>query len=66
MTILTMCVTAGLLSGRLGDKYGSAPVGCAILLLSLPWYGLLTIDGPLAVFLVFFALEGEHLLDPST
>lgn len=60
-----MWVVATVLAGWLGDKYGSAPVGCAILLLSLPWYGLLTLEGPLTVFLVFFALEGEYWLDPS-
>ena len=55
-----MWTVAGILSGWLSDKYGPAPIGCATLLLSLPWYGLITIDGSLAMFLIFFALEGEH------
>ena len=57
---LTMRVAAGALSGWLGDRYGSSWVGCTALFLSLPWFGLITIDGPLAIFLTFFALEGEQ------
>lgn len=60
--ILTTWVAAMVLSGWLGDRYGSAPIGCAAILLSLPWRGLITIEGSLAMFLVFFALEGRHCL----
>jgi DHA1 family solute carrier family 18 vesicular amine transporter 1/2 len=60
------CVdVAGIPSGWLSDKYGPALIGCAALLLSLPWYGLITIEGSLAMFLTFFALEGEHKSDIS-
>ena len=58
--ILTARAAAGFISGWLGDKYGPGPVACGTLLLALPWYGLVTIEGSLAMFLTFFALEGEH------
>ena len=51
---------AGLLSGWLGDRFGAATVGCGTLLLTLPWCGLIAIEGSLAMFLTFFALEGEY------
>lgn len=64
--ILTTWTTAGILSGWLGDtKIGPAPIACATLLFSLPWYGLITIEGSLAMFLTFFALEGERKPDSS-
>ena len=58
--ILTTWAVAGVISGWLGDKYGPALVCCATILLSLPWYGLVTIEASLAMFLTFFALEGEY------
>lgn len=60
-----MWAAAGILSGWLGDKYGPAWIGCATILLSLPWYGLVAIEGSLAMFLTFFALEGKHKPNPS-
>ena len=60
-----MWAAAGILSGWLGDKYGPAWIGCATILLSLPWYGLVAIEGSLAMFLTFFALEGKHNPNPS-
>jgi len=63
--ILTTWAVAGILSGWLSDKFGPAPIACATLLLSLPWYGLISIEGSLAMFLTFFALEGEQKPDSS-
>ena len=56
--ILTTWAAAEVLSGWLSDKYGPAPIACITILLSLPWYGLVTIEDTLAMFLTFFALEG--------
>lgn len=64
--ILITWVAAEALSGWLGDKYGSALIGCAAVLLSLPWFGLITIEGTLAKFLAFFALESKHELGALT
>ena len=65
MTVCPYCVgVAEFLSGWLGGMFGSVAVGCGALLLTLPWCGLIVIEGSLAVFLTFFALEGGESVLP--
>lgn len=46
------------LAGWLSDKRtGAAPVTIAFLLMAIPWVGVMTIEGPLALFVVAFGVS---------
>ncbi|EKM60730.1 uncharacterized protein PHACADRAFT_133462 [Phanerochaete carnosa HHB-10118-sp] len=49
------------LSGWITDWYGSEWTLSISFLLILPWFGLLTINGPLALFIAMFCLENFFL-----
>ncbi|KAF5355684.1 hypothetical protein D9756_004003 [Leucocoprinus leucothites] len=44
-------------TGWLTDKVGAEWVAATSIVLAIPWWGVITIDGPLALFGVAFALE---------
>ena len=54
------------LTGHLADKNGAEWVIFLTLLLSIPWWGVITLRGNLIQFLVIYAFEGEvsPLLNP--
>ncbi|GJE87860.1 MFS general substrate transporter [Phanerochaete sordida] len=49
------------LAGWLADTRGAEWTLSAALLLALPWFGLLSVDGPLAFFIAMFCLENFFL-----
>ena len=61
--ILTTYTVGRVFSEHLVGKFGAGPVGCLLLLFSLPSYGLSSIDGSFPVFLTLFTLGGDFYRD---
>jgi hypothetical protein len=47
------------ITGWLTDKFGAEWIATSSMILAIPWWGIVTIDGSLAFFGIAFALESE-------
>jgi len=54
---------ASLLTGWLTDIVGAEWVATISIILAIPWWGVITIDGSLPLFGVAFALESKPVVE---
>ena len=52
-------------AGYFSDNYGAEWVSFLSLLLSIPWWGAITLKGSLVQFLAFYLFESENFSSPS-
>jgi MFS family permease len=56
---------AGPLAGWLSDRKGTGLITIVCLLLSIPWFIVMAIHGPLALLIMGVVVSSKHLSHPS-